>query len=207
MITTELLTGAEKESVYDRDITMDYLVNEYFERILLHEPTINDSKLEKVQFETRVLSDSESVQNFCSPDILDSVFIREVESLPSEIEFLTGYKCAQNIEISQKIDKIEGELWKNLLNNKITLSTNYGEYDVTKPRKVNILLSKTSKISTNVIGSPINYIRPLYHNKAIDSHIPKFKLDAHTSDKTHDEKSIYEGTLVSEGISHNVKFN
>lgn len=33
LITTELLTGAEKESVYDRDITMDYLIEEYLNRL------------------------------------------------------------------------------------------------------------------------------------------------------------------------------
>ena len=206
IITTELLDGSEKSSLYDRDITMDELLNIYFEKILLNEPIISSSDLKKIQFETKVLNDNDSVQNFCNPDISDSIFVKEVEPLPSEIELLTGYKCEQDIEISQKIDKIEGGLWKNLLNNKVILYTDYGEYDITKQRKIDILLSKINKISTSVIGSPINYVHSLYHKEAIDSYIPKFKLDAHTSDKVHDENSIYKGTLVSEENVYNVEF-
>lgn len=124
LITTELLNGSDQFSAYDRDLTMDYLIEKYFERVKkITKPEIQKVN-ENYKEDYSVVSDSEIIDKYC--DVTDNynAFIKEGLAIPEN--FVANIQCEieANVEFTPTISRLRGDLWENIMDYKIFYKVN-----------------------------------------------------------------------------------
>lgn len=113
LITTELLTGAEKESVYDRDINTKELINLYISRlkntfvdpeIIIKNSTFSDD-IKKIA--------TEQILNYCDYNRPYNTFV-PMDEYFDEFDIKIGNEGQQEVLIKNH-EYLTGDLWDNLI--------------------------------------------------------------------------------------------
>lgn len=185
LITSELLTGAEKESVYDRDITMDYLVGKYFATI---ENSIEMNLLKtKISEDVKITSENESVITYLS-DIDYNTFVAENNMIPAEFTANLEKDIVSDFEIHNAPKYLTGDLWKGIFN----YSVSYNDEIVSNA--FDFKTSVNNKQIVKLVGSaePIesfNFYRVQWGENILFGGIPSYELSfEHSSGATYNFK-------------------
>lgn len=105
LITTELLTGAEKESVYDRDITMDALVEKYFKRLGIQCSSEFNAELQQVVPRDPVVKSFTTKSN-------KNTFVAVEETLPKTTR--VDADCLATLCAYVDVNELSG-MWEDVL--------------------------------------------------------------------------------------------
>ena len=114
IITTELLDGSEKVSLYDRDITTQDLINLYINNVkdnfrdpeIIVNSSTFDSKIE-------ILADK-IIIDYCNPENKFNTFV-PMEKPFDDFNIKIGNKGEQKVDINNS-DFLTGSLWEGLVN-------------------------------------------------------------------------------------------
>jgi hypothetical protein len=105
LITTELLNGSEKVNVYDRDLTMDYLIEKYFERIKVN---LNYTVKNISSSQELLINATDVIKEYLNPNNEFNTFVKSSESF-TDINVNVGHSVKSDIDLNVKLNSLETE--------------------------------------------------------------------------------------------------
>ena len=180
MITTELLNGSERANVYDRDLTMDYLIEKYFERIKVN---LNYSVKNISSSQELLINATDVIKEYLNPNNEFNTFVKSSESF-TDINVNVGYSVKSDIDLNVKLNSLETEdnMWYGISETSLYFEDVNGEREFTETvnRFVYKTISGTPKKYEEIYYTPVKGYR-------VGDYLERFTVKRQASPNTPDQ--------------------
>lgn len=112
LFTTELLNGSENFIIYDRDMSLDYLLELYFNK---YSTKMDISNLSILEFNVNVLD--QTLSSFFNKNILYNTFIDSSTTFNQNIDLETELDLSVQFDLELKKEGLVGSLWQSIIKN------------------------------------------------------------------------------------------